>query len=371
MTLSASNTISVICRPLGGTRCSCKCAPLRVPKKSARAQLIGPIEATARLIRYSYIPNRMGAGHGSLFDNGRSSLIVDLRRLEYFVILAEELHFRRAAERLHISQPGLSQQIRVLEKELGALLFERSTAGVTLTASGDALLTEGKALLSEVERVSAHVRAAGEGRAGIFRIVHSRSLTDDIPDELVRDFRLSNPNVEILVETAWTTRNLAMLRAGEVDAAFVRMPLSDIDDLRQLTLGQSELAAAIPADHPLARQRTLRTADLVGQPVVTFPREQAPGYFDYIHSLVWGQEAPFVAAVEPDPEYMLAAVKAGKGVSVFDARRALRLRPKGVVVRRFKPSLSAGFGLVWNPHRISPLLSSFLAAASRLNPHDR
>jgi DNA-binding transcriptional LysR family regulator len=295
---------------------------------------------------------------------------MDLRRLEYFMVLAEELNFRRAAERLHISQPGLSQQIRVLEKDLTVTLFERSTQGVVLTDPGRTLLKEGAQLLQQAESVVAHVRAAGEGRTGVLRIVHSRSLTDDVPDEVVRRFRLANPNVEIIVETAWTARNIAMLRAGEVDAAFVRMPLLDVADLSQLTLGHTELAAAIPASFPLARRRILQTADLRGLPVVTFPREQAPGYFDHIMSTVWGDETPRTSTTEPDPEHLLAAVAAGAGVSVFDAQRALKLRPKGVVVRRFTPSVSAGFGLVWSPHRMSPLLESFIAEASLASPRE-
>lgn len=302
-------------------------------------------------------------------DNRRLSCDMDLRRLGYFVVLAEELHFRRAAERLRISQPGLSQQIRVLEKDLGVILFERTTAGVTLTASGRALVTEGTPLLREAERVSAQVKAAAEGRAGLLRVVHSRSLIDDIPDELVRRFRRLHPEVEVGVETAWTARNVSMLRAGEVDAAFVRLPLIDTDGLSHLTLGHTELAAAIPAGHPLARRRTLRCSDLRGLPVVSFPREQAPGYFDHIQSTVWGDDAPLPDTTEPDPEHLLAAVASGAGVSVFDAGRAFKLRPKGVVIRRFAhPPPTAEFGLAWISHRSFPLLEAFIADAATTSP---
>lgn len=290
---------------------------------------------------------------------------MDLRRLEYFMIVAEELHFRRASERLHISQPGLSQQIRVFEKDLGVDLFHRTTSGVTLTESGRTLVAEGAPLLQQAESVKAHVRAAAEGRSGILRIVHSRSLTDDAPDLLVRQFRLANPKVTLLVETAWTVRNIAMVRAGEADAAFVRMPLLEADDLAQITLGATELAAAIPSDHPLARRRILHVSDLRGLPVVTFPREQAPGYFDHIRHTVWGDDPPSSTTTEPDPEHLLTAVANGAGVSVFDVRRALKLKPKGVVVRRFTPPLYADFGLVWSAHRLFPLLESFIADASK------
>ena len=151
---------------------------------------------------------------------------MDLRRLRYFAVVAEELHFRRAAERLHIAQPGLSQQIRVLERELGAVLFNRTTAGVTLTEAGRTLRDEGVPLLREVERVAALVRAAAEGRSGRLRIVLTRSLAGSSPDELMTEFRSRHPDAEIDIETAWTTRNVAMVRAAEADAAFVRLPLA-------------------------------------------------------------------------------------------------------------------------------------------------
>jgi DNA-binding transcriptional LysR family regulator len=290
---------------------------------------------------------------------------MDLRRLGYFAVVAEELHFRRAAERLHIAQPGLSQQIRVLERELGSTLFERSTAGVSLTDAGRVLLAEGVPLLREAERVEAHVRAAAEGRAGTLRIVHSRSLADGLPDELVRGFAADRPDVEVVVESAWTARNLAMVRAGEVDAGFVRLPLADADDLGVLPLGSTELVLALPASHPLARRRSVQTADLAGLDVVTWPRAQAPGYFDDVAQRVWGEKPPEPVAIEPDPEHLLAAVAQDRGVCVLDANRARKLRPKGVVVRRFRPVLTAGFGLAWNPHSRSPLLEAFVRRCRR------
>lgn len=288
--------------------------------------------------------------------------LVELRRLRYFVVLAEELHFRRAAERLHIAQPGLTQQIRVLERELGAALFERSTSGVTLTDAGRILLEDGVPLLREADRIAERVRDAARGRTGLLRIVHTRSLAGALPDELVRAFRQLRPGADIAVETAWTTRNVAMLRAGEADAAFVRLPLADAEDLGVMRLGQTELVVVLPGGHPLAGRRALRPADLRGAGIVSWPREQGPGYFDRIQSAIWGNESPVLVASEPDPEHLLAAVAAGAGLCVLDAKRAAKLRPRGVVLRRFAPpGLTGAFGVAWNPRRHSPLLDAFLA----------
>ena len=282
--------------------------------------------------------------------------------MRYFAVVAEELHFRRAAERLHIAQPGLSQQIRVLERELGVELFERGTGGVSLTAAGRALLEAGGPLLREVDRVIERVRAAAEGRSGLLRLVHTRSLSDGAPDELVRTFRVAHPDADIAVESAWTARNVVMLRGAEVDAAFIRLPLLDAEGLQVLPLGHTELVAALPSAHPLARRRVLRPDDLCGVALLSWPREQAPGYFDHIRSVAWGDETAEPVASEPDAERLLAAVAAGSGVCVLDSPRAFKLRPRGVVLRRFaRPSPTSEFGLAWNPRRVFPLLESFIA----------
>jgi DNA-binding transcriptional LysR family regulator len=286
---------------------------------------------------------------------------VDLRRLGYFVVLAEELNYRRAAERLHIAQPGLSQQIKVLEKELGATLFERSTAGVRLTGAGEVLLEEGSPLLRDVDRIANRVRAAQKGGAGLLRIVHTRSVAEGLPNDLVKAFRVLNPSAELAIESAWTAKNVEMLRAGEVDAAFIRLPLAEMTGIEVLPLGRTELVVALPTGHDLARKRTLRFADLEDVDVVSWPREQAEGYFEYVQSAVWGDKRPVVVASEPDPEHLLAAVASGVGVCVLDAERASRLRPRGVVIRRFaRPSLTAEFGLAWNANRRSGLLDAFI-----------
>ena len=285
---------------------------------------------------------------------------MDLRRLQYFAVVAQELHFRRAAERLHIAQPGLSQQIKVLERELGADLFDRGPQGVTLTAAGTVLLEEGVPLLGQLDRVEERVRAVAEGRRSQLRVVHTRSVSGGLPDEVVHRFRKQYPEVDVLVDSAWTTRNLQMLRAGEVEAAFVRLPLSEADDLQVLPLGRTEVVVALPEKHPLTRRRALDPADLTGLPVVSWPRAQAPGYFDDLQSRVWGGTAPEVVLWEPDPEHVLAAVAAGTGVSVLDRDRAMKLSPRGVTIRRFRITITAEFGVAWSPHGLSTALADFL-----------
>ena len=207
---------------------------------------------------------------------------VDLRRLQYFAVLAEELHFRRAAERLHIAQPGLSQQIRVLERELGATLFERTTAGVTLTDAGQCYAIRACPCLAEVERVAASVRAAAEGRCW---------TTADRSHPFARGSPARTNSYAPSVGDTRTPRSGSRARGPRATSPCCAprrptrhssgYPLTDADDLRLLTLGTTELVVALPRRTPWPESgRT--AADLHGVDLVSWPREQAPGYFDHV-----------------------------------------------------------------------------------------
>lgn len=285
---------------------------------------------------------------------------MDLRRLRYFAVLAHELHFRRAAERLNIAQPGLSQQIKILEREIGADLFVRSARGVSLTPAGLVLLQEGVPLIGQLDRVQQRVAATAAKDCDELAVVHTRSLSGGLPDEVLRRFRQRHPQTVIRLESAWTARNLDMLRAGEVDVAFVRLPLIDPGELHVMSLGHTEMVAALPKAHPLARRRALDVGDLHGLPVVLWPRQQAPGYFESLLAQVWGDEPPEVALWEPDPEHILAAVAAGVGVTVLDRDRARKLRPPGVSVRRFRTAPTGEYGVAWTAHAEGTAVAKFV-----------
>jgi DNA-binding transcriptional LysR family regulator len=286
--------------------------------------------------------------------------VVNLRRLQYFSVVAHELHFRRAAEILGVAQPGLSQQIKVLEQELGANLFERGPHGVSLTPAGLVLLEEGVPLLGQLDRVEQHVRATVEPLQRELRVVHTRSVIADLPDEVVRIFRETHPRVRLIQDMAWTDRNLQMLRAGEVDVAFVRLPLADPGEIHVMAMGETELVAVLPKGHPLLARRSLDPVDLRDQPVVTWPRAQAPGYFDDLQARLWGGRSPQGALWEPDPEHILAAVAGGLGISVLDRNRALKLSPRGVAVRRFRQRLTGAFGVAWTSAATESPVAAFL-----------
>ena len=272
---------------------------------------------------------------------------VELRRLEYFLVLARVLHFGRAAEELHISQPGLSQQIKVLEHELGTPLIHRGARGITLTAAGEALRQHGEAVLAEARLCVEQVRAAAELPTGVLRVAYTRSGADLPMHELVERFRVRYPAVRLSLSTAETSRNLELLEADEVDVAFVRSAVC-LRGVGSLVVAEEELVVAVPDDHPLAAHDRLSFDDVAELPLVHWPRVQGPAYHDGIRRQIWGDRPQRVVLEQPDAEHILPEVANRVGIAVLDEHRARKLCPPGVQVRRFfDPVPTAALVVAW------------------------
>ncbi|MDQ0710241.1 DNA-binding transcriptional LysR family regulator [Arthrobacter woluwensis] len=281
-----------------------------------------------------------------------------LERLEYFLALAEELHFGRAATRLRLSQPALSQQIKRLESELGVMLCERDAQGVRLTEPGRRLASGGAAVLSSYEALRNEVIAIGRGASGVLRLALTRSDGDAVGRALVTEFQRLHPGVEVQTEAGWTSWNLEQLVRGDIDAALVRMPVSQ-QGVRVDQLGVSEIVAVLPAHHPLARRRVLNAADLAEETLIFWPRKQAPGAHDALLQELFGAGIRPVLRSEPDADNILAAVRANGGIGLLDRARVGRVR--GLVTRKLTPSPHLGLGLAWRPEQSSPQRDAFLA----------
>lgn len=216
---------------------------------------------------------------------------MDLRLLRYFVAVAEELHFGRAASRLHMSQPPLSRAIRQLEADLGTTLLHRSAAGVSLTPAGATLLTEARNLLEQSEQVRARVSAAASLTVGILA-----DSTDPGIARLADSYRRLHPTVTITVREADLTDPTCGLRAGLVDIAITRAPF-DLTGLRLHELRADPLGAVLRTDDPLASRDQLTLADLADRAWFQFP----PGT-DSLWQSFWNggepREGPIVRAVQ-------------------------------------------------------------------------
>jgi len=258
---------------------------------------------------------------------------VELRQLRYFVAVAEELHFHRAAERLHISQPPLSQQIRALEEELGFALLVRTRRRVELTPAGAAFLRDARAILGELDGAVAGARRIDAGLTGRLRINFVGSALFSTVPGTVERFRRSRPGVALELRERATADQLRAVRAGVADVGLVRPPIEDDDSLRVETVLRERTVAALPAAHPLAELRRVPLRRLAAEPLVLFPRDQAPGFHDLlIDSLAGSGSAPRVIQIAPEMLTIIGLVAAGTGVSLVPASVA-RLALDGVAYR--------------------------------------
>jgi DNA-binding transcriptional LysR family regulator len=257
---------------------------------------------------------------------------MELRQLRYFVAVAEELHFRRAAARLHMSQPPLSHQLRLLEDELGCPLMIRSRRRVELTPAGQAFLGDVRELLGGLDEAVGTARRIHAGTAGRLRISFVGSALLSLVPEVVKRYRAARPEVEVQLRERSTEDQLRDLRAGSIDVALVPLPV-DAPDLRTEVLRRERAVAALPAAHPLAALKQVPVRRLGGEPLVMFPREQAPGLHDRLLASLSGPDGPpSVAQYAPEMQTIIGLVAAEIGVSLVQAS-VQRLALPGVTYR--------------------------------------
>jgi DNA-binding transcriptional LysR family regulator len=251
-------------------------------------------------------------------------IIVDLRRLGYFVMLAETLHFRRAAAQLHLAQPALSQQIRVLEQELGAQLFERTNRRVELTPAGHALLPEARALLAQAGRASTIAARVARGELGELRIgfTSAAALTEAVT-RIVLAYRQQWPGVHLRIDELTTSEQVTAMIERRLDFAFVRgaEPPSLPPNLRAVLLFEDALVAALPPRHPLAASAgPLAVRALADEPFVMYPQASGTGIHAQVLSLCQRANfAPRVVQEARSAATIVGLVAAGLGVSLVPA----------------------------------------------------
>ncbi|MCW2675886.1 MAG: DNA-binding transcriptional regulator, LysR family [Modestobacter sp.] len=285
---------------------------------------------------------------------------MELRQLRYFLAVAEERRFARAAERLHIAAPSLSQQIQALERELRATLFERSPQRVVLTRAGEALVQRARVILAEAERARDDVRAArGERRDELrLRVCNMAELVLDGPLHLAA---LGIPGLAVSVASSPGDDAIEAVRQGRADAAVVWSRSFEQRDLEGTVLGEVGFGIAVPQEHPLSGLAAVPVARLGGETMVMFPRQPFAGIWDRVvtHLLPAGPGSHQVV-IEPDligaPEAMMRAVAAGVGVAPVILGIDGQVGVPGVEVRPLDPPLGLELELVWRAHPQRPLL---------------
>ena len=281
--------------------------------------------------------------------------------MRYFIAVAEELHFGRAALRLHIGQPPLSQQLRRLELDLGVQLFRRTKRKVELTAAGAAFLDEAAAVLAQAARArNAAIRAA-KGEIGELAIGFVPTCDGRLLSRVIATLREMAPGLRVRIESLSTAAQATALITGTLDAGFVRLPLSD--PLLKVELVQSErLWVSMPDEHRLARKAELVLEDLAGEKLVLFPRMIAPGYYDALLDMVAhrGLRLPVVQHAE-QVQAILTIVSAGLGLSLHPEATTVLTYP-GITYRPLDVALTADTALAWRSDRGADGLPQLLEA---------
>jgi DNA-binding transcriptional LysR family regulator len=292
---------------------------------------------------------------------------VELRHLRYFVAVAEELHFRRAAERLHVAQPAVSEQVRKLEVELGVQLFARTHRSVQLTDAGVALLEEARRVLRQAEVARQAARGAAERAAMRLRIGYLPDVLPAAVPRALRQIAASLPAVELDLQSAPALRLVEDLRAGRIDAAITGLP-APTNGLRALPLGEQGAVVALPAVHPQAMEASIAIARLAPERIVVLPQDANPAFRNAISATCHGQGLTpmFIEVAEPRVEHALLAVAAGAGPAILPASVADRYAAPGV---RLVPLADAGASLrtvaLTVPDRGTLATAAFLRALDR------
>ncbi|MDQ1006232.1 DNA-binding transcriptional LysR family regulator [Streptomyces sp. V4I23] len=294
---------------------------------------------------------------------------MELRYLTAFVAVAEELHFGRAARRLHMAQPPLSQQIRQLEKELGVQLFERNTRSVRLTSAGQSFLEPVRTVLADLDLAVRAVKAAGRGEYGRVTVGFAGASSHEALPLLTRAVRAAHPGIE-LVLTGQTYANVALTRVaeGSLDLGFVRLPVTQ-PGVRARAIGEEELVCALPADHELARRDRIPLAALADDPFVSFPANAGSSVRA---ATVAACEAagftPRVVQEAPDSHTILALVAAGVGVTLT-LTSVQHIQQTGLAYRPLEGEpVRMRAALAWRTDNPSAALRAVLAVAEQALP---
>ncbi|MBD2102823.1 LysR family transcriptional regulator [Leptolyngbya sp. FACHB-261] len=292
---------------------------------------------------------------------------MELRQLKYFVTVAEELNFRRAAERLYMEQPPLSRQIRQLEDELGVELFYRSKRGVTLTEAGNALLDEARLTLAQAERAAKAAQQAVQAKK--LTIGFSICAFNRVLPELIQVFRQRFPEVVVTLTEMSAEAQIQALLNNTIDFGFVHGPVAH-SDLHSLTLLSEPVVVALPADHALVEQTQIDLHLLADESFVLCPQPVKPELYAQIMQLCdqAGFRPRIVQEASP-PEVLLGLVESGMGITLVAAGAGTR-HNLGVVYRPLATSTPLAtpqveIAVVWHKGQTSPIAHQFLSLINR------
>ncbi|MYN14413.1 LysR family transcriptional regulator [Pusillimonas sp. TS35] len=288
---------------------------------------------------------------------------MELRHLRYFVAVAQELHFTRAAERLGIGQPPLSQQIQQLERELGVTLLLRGRRGVELTEAGQAFLDEATRLLQSADRAVETARRVGRSEIDTLTVgfTVSASIHPFVP-RVIHACRERFPSVAITLLERTTNELVSAVRDGQADLAFIRAPAPSAADVQIETLLHEPMVAVLPSAHRLSGRAAISLRDLNGEPFIFYPRKVGTGIYDaVVQACASCGFEPEVRVEVPQMTSVITFVAAGMGVSLVP-HTMQQLRAEGVAYVRIADEAvpQAHLAIAYNRRALSMALSHFI-----------
>jgi DNA-binding transcriptional LysR family regulator len=283
---------------------------------------------------------------------------METRHLRYFIAVAEEKHFGRAAQRLHMAQPPLSQQIKQMEEQLGTPLLARTTRRVELTPAGELLLDRGRRILQDLEELESDVAQVGAGAAGVVRIGLSGSATYRLLPTLVQKVRRELPGLKLTVHGEMLTPQMvADLEEGRLDVAVLRPPVHS-PEIALAFLEKDHLVAALPAASPWAEHAQIDLAELAGEAFVGYP---ADSVVTRIFREACRQEGftPRVVQEAGETSTLLSLVAAGMGIALVPMTSRM-FSFQGIVFRPVRNAPPVDLAVAWRAGDLAPLAQRFL-----------
>lgn len=293
-----------------------------------------------------------------------------IRHMKYFVALAEELHFGKAASRLNISQPPLSQQIKQLETNIGVILFKRTKHKVELTNAGKVLLDEAYIILEQIDKAIKKTVKTEKGESGELILGFSSHSMFDVLPIILSDFYHKYPLVNVKVKQVSTSEQIQALNKGEIQAGLLCPPINDTS-LCLKNIYEQKLILALPIDHPLNTNSNSIDIDCLNQyPFIMTPRNIGPGYYDNVISICFDVGfSPNIIQEANDLHTCISLVSTGMGIALVPASLK-QYRKEGVVYKDINTHKTIKTTIAWHQNNSSKVLENFLKIANDIFKFD-
>jgi len=289
---------------------------------------------------------------------------MELRHLRYFIAVGEEENVSRAALKLHVSQPGLSRQIRDLEDELGFLLLTRGAKSVRLTEAGRVFLAEARAVVQRAEDAVKAARAIATGARGELHVGYAPSLTARFLPRALRTFQARSPGVRVKLHDLSTEEMLAGLRDAALQMAFVVRHPAMLRGLRFEELARDSFCLAVAPKHPLAGRRSLKLAEIAHEPLIAYSRKDYPDAYEHLAAMFAGiKSKPRIAEEHDSVSSLIAAVEAGNGVAIAVQSLACTAGPRLKLIPLSPAPPPLVVGAAWLKNGLTPAAEGFLQCA--------